>query len=281
MPWAGGSYTKANSATGGWTGDASLGVGVEPGRHDTQDNDFATGINQCLNKDGSNAMSGNLSMGGTNKVTNLASGTVATDAVNFGQLQAIIPTGTITAYGGATAPTGWLLCDGAARSRTTYSALWDVLRNGTASSPFGNGDGSTTFNIPNLQQRFPLGKATSGTGATLGGTGGAIDHTHTVDAHTHTINSHTHPLSDAGAAKISYTSTDTRMAQVGTASYNYTATTSPDVPWASSSASVSAGAGLIGATDGSGSLTSNTNTVGTTSGTNNPPFLVVNYIIKT
>ena len=46
---------------------------------------------------------------------------------------------------------------------------------------YGVGDGSTTFNLPNLQQRFPLGKAASGTGSTLGGTGGAIDHLHTVD----------------------------------------------------------------------------------------------------
>lgn len=96
MPWGGGSYTKGNSATGGWTGDASLGIGVEPGRHDAQDNDFALGINQCLNKDGSNAMSGNLNMGGTNKVMNVANGTLATDAVNLGQVQAGINTQSTT-----------------------------------------------------------------------------------------------------------------------------------------------------------------------------------------
>jgi hypothetical protein len=87
MPWSGGSYTKGNNATGGWTGDASLGIGIEAGRHDTQDNDFATGINQCLNKDGSNPATGPLNAGGF-KLTNAADGTVTTDATTLRQVQA-------------------------------------------------------------------------------------------------------------------------------------------------------------------------------------------------
>jgi|688.fasta_scaffold28174_3 hypothetical protein len=83
MPWGGGSYTKGNSATGGWTGDASLGIGIEAGRHDTQDNDFATGINQCLNKDGSNAATGDLNLGGF-RPTNIVAGTAAAPAVCVG-----------------------------------------------------------------------------------------------------------------------------------------------------------------------------------------------------
>lgn len=80
MGWSGGNYTKGNAATGGWVGDASLGIGIEAGRHDTQDNDFATGINQCLNKDGSNAATGNLNLGGFIP-TNLGSGTAAAPAL--------------------------------------------------------------------------------------------------------------------------------------------------------------------------------------------------------
>ena len=91
------------------------------------------------------------------------------------------PVGSIVMYGAAAAPADWLLCDGSAVSRTTYSALYAVI--GTT---YGTGDGSTTFNLPNLRQRFPLGKAASGTGATLGGTGGAIDHTHSVSGTTGT-----------------------------------------------------------------------------------------------
>lgn len=86
MAWSGGNYTKGNNATGGWVGDASLGIGIEAGRHDIQDDDFATGINQCLNKDGSNAATGPFNAGGF-KLTNIIAGTVRTDGVPVGQLQ--------------------------------------------------------------------------------------------------------------------------------------------------------------------------------------------------
>jgi len=81
--WAGGSYTKGNSGTGGWAGDSALGIGIEAGRHDTQDNDFATGINQCINKDGSNSFTGNANLGGFIP-TNIAAGTAAAPALCVG-----------------------------------------------------------------------------------------------------------------------------------------------------------------------------------------------------
>lgn len=86
MAWSGGLYTKGNNATGGWVGDASLGIGIEAGRHDTQDNDFATGINQCINKDGSNAFTGNANLN-NNKVTNVGAATARTDAPQVAQVQ--------------------------------------------------------------------------------------------------------------------------------------------------------------------------------------------------
>lgn len=60
------------------------------------------------------------------------------------------------------APPGWLLCDGAAISRTTYAALFDAL--GGAASPFGLGNGTTTFNLPDYRGRTPIG---AGQGAGL------------------------------------------------------------------------------------------------------------------
>jgi len=75
-----------------------------------------------------------------------------------------VPVGSIMPYGGASAPIGWLLCQGQAVNRATYSSLFAIL--GTA---YGAGDGSTTFNLPNLQIRFPLG---SGSGYALGAAGG-------------------------------------------------------------------------------------------------------------
>lgn len=84
--------------------------------------------------------------------------------------------GSILAHGSTTIPSGYLLCDGSAVSRTTYGNLFTVI--GTT---FGAGDGSTTFNVPDMRQRFILGQAASGTGSTFGGTGGTIDHVHTAD----------------------------------------------------------------------------------------------------
>jgi hypothetical protein len=100
------------------------------------------------------------------------SGATRTDITISGS-SAEVPTGAMLLWGTTSAPTGYLLCDGTAVSRSTYSALFAVI--GTT---FGVGDGSTTFNLPDFRQRFPLGKAAAGTGSTLGGTGGAIDHAH-------------------------------------------------------------------------------------------------------
>ena len=86
MGWSGGTYTKGNNATGGWTGDASLGIGIEAGRHDTQDDDFATGINTCLTKDGTNSPSANLPMGGY-KHTGVAAASGNDEYTTQGQLK--------------------------------------------------------------------------------------------------------------------------------------------------------------------------------------------------
>ena len=73
--------------------------------------------------------------------------------------------GTIKPWPKAAAPAGYLLCDGSAVSRTTYADLFAVI-----STTYGAGDSSTTFNVPDLQGKFPQGK--SGT-TSLAGTGGA------------------------------------------------------------------------------------------------------------
>lgn len=86
----------------------------------------------------------------------------------FGVLSALIGgtnlyAGLILPYGGGSSPVGYLLCDGAAISRTTYSDLFTAI--GTA---FGAGDGSTTFNIPDLRGKFIRGLG--GDSSTLGAT---------------------------------------------------------------------------------------------------------------
>jgi microcystin-dependent protein len=140
-----------------------------------------------------------------------------------------MPTGAVIPYAGSAAPTGWLLCDGGSSgiSRTTYAALFAVI--GTT---YGSGDGSTTFNVPDLRGRVPAGKDNMGgiaanrlsasvsgvTGTTLGATGGSQSltshnhtqnsHNHTQDSHNHTQNSHNH-TQDAHAHGNSLTGTTT------------------------------------------------------------------------
>lgn len=67
-------------------------------------------------------------------------------------LEVSAPSGAVSAFAGTTAPTGWLLCDGSAVSRTTYSVLFAAI--GTSC---GSGDGSTTFNLPDYRGRFLRG----------------------------------------------------------------------------------------------------------------------------
>ena len=66
------------------------------------------------------------------------------------------PIGSVSMYAGASAPSGWMLCNGQAVSRTTYSALYSII--GTT---YGSGDGSTTFNLPDLRDRVAVGAGTT------------------------------------------------------------------------------------------------------------------------
>lgn len=103
---------------------------------------------------------------------------------------AFLPTGLIVPFGSTSAPTGWLVCDGSAVSRTTYATLYALV--GTA---FGSGDGSTTFNLPDMRGKVPVGKSSDTEFLSIGKTGGAKTHTLTTSempSHNHTQSSHTH-----------------------------------------------------------------------------------------
>ena len=89
MGWSGGTYTRSDGVFTGtqiWQSNRDAGTKIVADRHDTHDQDLATGINQCLNKDGSNAATANLDAG-TYRITRVGDGTAHTDAINAGQIQ--------------------------------------------------------------------------------------------------------------------------------------------------------------------------------------------------
>jgi microcystin-dependent protein len=110
-----------------------------------------------------------------------------------------VPTGGMMMWGTASAPTGYLLCNGSAVSRTTYSALFAVI--GTA---YGSGDGSTTFTLPDFRDRFPVGAGTTYSANSTGGSKDAIvvSHTHTAtdSGHTHNVTGNVQGTADLGTA---------------------------------------------------------------------------------
>jgi microcystin-dependent protein len=143
------------------------------------------------------------------KLTGLAPGSASTDAATVGQLPSTEPAGVVKMYAGSAAPAGYLICNGTAISRTTYANLFAAI--GTA---HGAGDGSTTFNIPDLRSRVPVGVG-AGSGLTsraLGALGGeeahvlataelaSHSHSHNHGSHNHTDPGHSH--TDSGHAHV-------------------------------------------------------------------------------
>jgi microcystin-dependent protein len=193
--------------------------------------------------------------------TNLDSGSDSPAAARADLLAAVqalnaiiaeaLPAGALMAYAGATAPGGWLLCAGQAVSRTTYAALFTAI-----GATYGAGDGSTTFNLPDLRGRVAAGKDDMGgtaaglltaggsgiTGTTLGAVGGAETHTLTAAQ----IPAHTHPITAL-----------------------------------SSRNTTSGGSETIADTSNNTTMNTSANTGGGGAHNNTQPTLVANYIIKT
>ena len=139
---------------------------------------------------------------------------IATTAFVASAITSAVITGTISMWPVSSAPTGYLVCNGSAVSRTTYSALFGVI--GTT---FGSGDGSTTFNLPNYADRMPIGVGTisSGSGVTGGSSTTTIglanlpahDHSITDKQHNHNYQAPSNAQPQSGSTLNCYTSTTT------------------------------------------------------------------------
>ena len=164
-----------------------------------------------------------------------------------------VPVGSMQAFAGSSAPTGWLLCNGTTASRTTYSNLYSVI--GTT---YGVGDGSTTFGLPDMRGRVPMG---AGTGNQQGGTGsGVITGGTSLAARTagqfggdERLQDHNHQLGGILAQSVPVTSPT-----------NYVASYSSGGAESRFTSNVNSGG--LGGTPGTGG--------------NMPPFVVLNYVIK-
>ena len=203
-----------------------------------------------------------------------------------------LPSGSLVPFAGSTAPSGYLVCDGAAVSRTTYAALFAAI--GTT---YGAGNGSTTFALPNLKGRVVAGVDSAQTEFdSLGETGGAKTHTLSsaeIPAHNHavgtlaadTAGAHDHALSGGGhwhtydRSTISV-STGSNFVRTGNSSgvtgvtlTNTSTATSTVTPTAKMDSSGSHSHVLSGSTANS--------TGGGGAHNNLPPYMALTYLIKT
>jgi microcystin-dependent protein len=154
----------------------------------------------------SSTVSGGGAVVGTTATQTLTNKTISLEAADntiTGRLASTnggIPAGVISQYAGATAPAGYLLCQGQSVSTTEFAGLFDAIG-------YSYGGSGASFNVPNLENRVPVGKGT-GTFASLNATGGAETVTLTTDqipSHTHTQNAHNHGASSGDAGSHSHT----------------------------------------------------------------------------
>ena len=164
-----------------------------------------------------------------------------------------MPTGSMMMYSGDTAPDGYLLADGSAISRTTYADLFAVI-----DKTYGAGDGSTTFNLPDMRQRLPMGAD-----GDLGDTGGNSEVTLTTDE----LPAHTHSVTDPGHAHT--TSGTLQTTGNNTADSADFSPGEPDIWNTVSTASSTVTTGITINSTGDGEAFSILN-----------PYIALNYIIK-
>jgi len=180
------------------------------------------------------------------------------------------PVGVIEAFAGVNAPAGWLFCDGSAISRIQYPELFSAL-----STTYGSGDGSTTFNLPDLRGRMPFGKGTHSDVASLGQNEGA-SLANRRPKHQHTVY-----FSDPGHGHSMYATQGNYGTENGFPFTGRVVFSRSGGPGEGNGYNFSDSAlyGRVGTT-GINIKVNPENATSSTSPSDAPPYLVVNYIIK-
>lgn len=196
---------------------AEAGQTIRTEQHNPPFEDVATGLSNRLDRQGRGSMLAALNMG-TYRITNVGNGVADTDAATIGQVSNITPIGGVIDFAGASPPPNWLLCYGQAISRTDYADLFAVI-----GVTWGNGDGTTTFNVPDLRGVVTAGLDNMGgtDAGRLSGFWGALARTmgsligsasvtlatSQIPAHSHSVTgtaasagAHTHTVSATGTA---------------------------------------------------------------------------------
>ena len=199
--------------------------------------------------------------------------------------------GSICAFPSSSVPSGFLICDGSLVSRSTYSDLFNVI--GTT---YGAGDGSTTFALPNLSGRVPMGPAS---GYALGSSGGEYSHELTLTElaeHDHEVPSHGHANTIAAQVPelthtvtqpvVDYTILNTKGSRYGSQyprsvysnTRNATMTRSTDVAIGNHTA---ANCTMSGSITDCGAMTTSAFGAATVNEHNNVmPYLTIMYVIR-
>lgn len=196
-----------------------------------------------------------------------------------------VPVGSVMDFAGAAAPAGWLLCYGQTISRTTYAALYTAI--GTT---YGQGDGATTFALPDTRGRASFGvdnmggtaanrltSAGSGVnGIVLGATGGD----EMLQEHEHDITDpeHSHDLTDDGHSHTPNIGAGFVIPQGGNGDVTASFSGGGDTPETATSDTATAETGITVSTASTGITVNNE---GTGAGQNVPPAIVFNKIIYT
>ena len=187
-----GNFTRVHN----WDEDRQNDIDIASDRMDEEFDNYADGLNDCMLRDGRAIMRGDLVMGNF-QIKKVAKGTVGSDAVNKEQLDSATSNldealktlinkfwkvGDIKASVKDSNHDNWFLCDGQEVSRVTYSALFDIV-----GTNFGEGDGVSTFNLPDYRGKFLRG---------LGGNSAADIYTTQEEG----LPSHTHGIAGADTA---------------------------------------------------------------------------------